>query len=461
MYNLIFIALVLVSTGCNTAGLDMYQQPESLTGESTWKGDLYFLKQELPKKHADVYHTLDQEAFELKLEELENYCNEQTQNSKIYFGVKKFIAAIGDAHTSYTIPMKTAYPLNLIVLEDGVFVTAAGGTGLDEQQQEYNLHQLVRNVSQSEPAKAKLIAISNIPIFSEDSNSVFKALLPAISHENEAYARNQLSTYLLDPVMLEGAGIIDETQTCVMTFEFPDATTKSITLEPVDLQTVFKNLEWKVWFSDFYKDSSGIPQGTYTEDREEAYPDYMEHASDFYWARYDKEHALLYILFNTCTQNEEEHFGSFISRILLEYVDGPVEKVVVDLRNNGGGNSLVINPLYGALRVSPVLKQAKKYVITGPRTFSSALMNAIHLYKEFDALVVGLPTGGKPNHYGEVGKIQLPSGNILSWSKRYFRELPGDNSPAFFPDDSSLPAPLNSQDFFHGIDPALTAILDL
>jgi hypothetical protein len=105
-----------------------------------------------------------------------------------------------------------------------------------------------------------------------------------------------------------------------------------------------------------------------------------------------------------------------------------------------------------------MLQQTRVRVITGPRTFSSALMNAVELYQEFDAEVFGAPTGGKPNHYGEVKQVRLPSGNAVSFSTKFFRLLPGDNSDAFFP-PGAVRVPMTRDEFFSLRDPVLEAVL--
>ncbi len=57
------------------------------------------------------------------------------------------------------------------------------------------------------------------------------------------------------------------------------------------------------------------------------------------------------------------------------------------------------------------------------------MLNAIDLKQKAGAVLIGEPTGGKPNHYGEVKRVTLPhSGLTLSYSTKYFSRYKKDTS---------------------------------
>jgi len=81
---------------------------------------------------------------------------------------------------------------------------------------------------------------------------------------------------------------------------------------------------------------------------------------------------------------------------------------------------------------------------------------ALDLKKGTGAIFVGEPTGGKPNHYGEVQVMRLPeSGLPLSYSTKYFQVVEGDPA-SIFPD---LVAEQAFADYRSKSDPALDAAL--
>ncbi|MBM4015806.1 MAG: hypothetical protein FJ293_12700 [Planctomycetes bacterium] len=129
---------------------------------------------------------------------------------------------------------------------------------------------------------------------------------------------------------------------------------------------------------------------------------------------------------------------------------------IIDLRWNGGGNSLVIQPLLRLLgRQRELREKGVLFVAIGEDTFSSAMMNAVELRRGFGALLVGTPTGGKPRSYGEIKFLRLAqSGLEVSYSTRFF-ELAPDDSPSVLPD---LAAPAALAHWREGRDPVLEAI---
>ena len=93
------------------------------------------------------------------------------------------------------------------------------------------------------------------------------------------------------------------------------------------------------------------------------------------------------------------------------------------------------------------------FVIIGRGTYSSALQNAITLSSEYNATLIGEPTGGKPNHYGEVRNFDLPNVGLRVWySTRYWRNYPEGDPLSLEPDVSAV---LTMADLLAGRDPAL------
>lgn len=99
---------------------------------------------------------------------------------------------------------------------------------------------------------------------------------------------------------------------------------------------------------------------------------------------------------------ESISFANFTRQARLGLSDSRIERVVLDLRRNGGGNNMLPEPLRRTLVKSRFNRPGGLYVLVGPRTFSAAMNIATRLERETDALFVGEPTGGRPNHYGDA-----------------------------------------------------------
>ncbi len=152
-----------------------------------------------------------------------------------------------------------------------------------------------------------------------------------------------------------------------------------------------------------------------------------------------------------------------LSRLVGEVRDrlaaGGVSRVIVDVRHNPGGDNHTYAPLLNLLVDPLVNKPGYLYVIIGRQTFSAATNFATELDVKSEAVFVGEPTGGRPNLYGDVRTIILPSSHIkVSVSSRYWQKsTPDDQRPWIAPD---IPVELSSVNYFTGVDPVLDAALN-
>ena len=135
-----------------------------------------------------------------------------------------------------------------------------------------------------------------------------------------------------------------------------------------------------------------------------------------------------------------------------------IERVILDLRRNGGGNNFLGEALRKRLENSRFNRPGGLYVLIGPQTFSAAQNLANRIERETFALFVGEPTGGAPNHYGDAQIWQGKATGITAIVSTlpWFDSYPQDKRPWIMPD---LPVPARFEDWLSGRDPALEAAL--
>jgi hypothetical protein len=83
-----------------------------------------------------------------------------------------------------------------------------------------------------------------------------------------------------------------------------------------------------------------------------------------------------------------------------------VERLVLDVRLNGGGNNYKNKPVVtGIIESKKINQPGKLFVIIGRRTFSACqnLVNELHNYT--NAVFVGEPTAENINFYGDTGEL--------------------------------------------------------
>jgi hypothetical protein len=137
-----------------------------------------------------------------------------------------------------------------------------------------------------------------------------------------------------------------------------------------------------------------------------------------------------------------------------------LKRIVVDLRNNGGGDNHTYPPLIDELRRLSKKEHKQIVVLAGRNTFSAAVNFLADLESETRFLLVGEDSGGAPNLYGDVQPLDLPQTGLRAevatiwWVKSKL----GKDDPriTFHPD---VVVPPRAKAWFAGRDPALTAAL--
>jgi hypothetical protein len=144
---------------------------------------------------------------------------------------------------------------------------------------------------------------------------------------------------------------------------------------------------------------------------------------DPFWYEYLPEKKLVYFQFNEVGNKPDETLEKFCGRMFSFINAEPVEYLVIDMRNNGGGNNTLNRPLvHGLIRNDKVNRVGHLFVLTGRYTFSAAMNGAVDIERNTNAIFAGEPTGSSPNFVGETTILQLPcSGLQLSCSSLYWQ----------------------------------------
>ncbi len=166
----------------------------------------------------------------------------------------------------------------------------------------------------------------------------------------------------------------------------------------------------------------------------------------------------LALVIGSMGDEDDKRFEAFSREVIAAMEDPAASRLIIDLRNNGGGNNLLTEPLRRMIVKSRFNRPGGIYVLTAPQTFSAAMNFATRLERETDALFVGEPTGGAPNHFGDP---QFAAGEasalpyIIS-TLRWQDSPPLDPRRRILPD---IPAAPTYDDFIAGEDRALAAAL--
>lgn len=384
-----------------------------------WRADLQHLAAELPKRHKNLFFRVGRQDFAREVARLDKAIPSM-QDFEVRVGLMRLAASVGDFHTgvSWRRDDFGSYPLQLYSYRDGLYVTGAS--------EEYR-----------RALGTRLVRVGDADV--ESAVAKLRGLIPC---ENEWCFRDRLPYFLNVPEFLYALRILPDARRGRFTFE--DGAGKRFALE---MSAVPPQQRQSVRWAYLTAPPSPKEQTLW-----------LRNQNVNYWYEYVPESGTLYFAYNRCRDVESQPFGKFAGDLLAFADSHPVERFVIDLRRNGGGSEALLMPLISELRSRPAInRKGRLFVVVGRGTYSSAAQNAMTLKQSTQAVVVGEPTGQKPNHYGEVKTFRLPnSGLEVTYSTVFWKSVDGD-PPAFMPDVMAEPS---FADFSSGRDTALTAILN-
>ncbi len=133
-----------------------------------------------------------------------------------------------------------------------------------------------------------------------------------------------------------------------------------------------------------------------------------------------------------------------------------VRRVIVDVRLNGGGNNATYGPLVGALQRPDVGRKA--VLLVGRVTFSAAGNFVAEVEARTRARLIGEPTGGAPNQWGDSTVLELPAAGLaVRVANQYVQVTKASDRRATIRPD--IQVDLTAADFFAGRDPVLARAL--
>lgn len=363
-----------------------------------WIEDIEFLKCTLIEKHKNLFFNITRKSFDEDINNLKRIIEKLDYND-MKVEISRLVASVGDAHTAVKLPTNYLLPLEFYWFNEGIYIVKALG--------EYK-----------ELENYKVIEINNISI-----DEILDELSEIISHENSSYLKANIVKYIQAIEILYGLTIVDNIENCTIKLESLNGNIKTKNIKSVDVINYNKMLE------DDYNTKVNV-------ELRNSMPLYMKNSNNNYWFEYLENDQILYFKYNSCRNKLEEPIDYFIKNIIDFIEKNNVEKLVVDLRNNTGGDSRLLEPFIEYVKENRNINtKGNLFIVIGRDTFSSALINAFSFKNETSAILIGEPTGGKPNCYGEIEKFILPNSKFLiTYSTKYYSLIEDDKIESLLPD---------------------------
>ena len=419
MKNILFISLLLIAS--------TFLAQEKLTPKQ-WQEDLRYLQKTIHKDYSHLFVKTTKQDFDNQVETLyNNIPNLKTHQIRV--GLTRIVSQFKYGHTQipYSTTVKNGIlPINLYQFDDDIYIEGV-------------------HKDQKKALGAKILKIGDTPI-----NKALALIYPVVPVENEQYFKAYGLRFLLSPEVLHTQGVIPElSETVTLTLEKEGKvfTHNFKTIDIKDKPRTFNfTLPTKEWL---------------TARDTETTPLYLKHFDDkLFYFEYLEELKTLYVRQSSVFDDANETLKQFYKR-LFKFIDTHnVEKLVYDVRLNGGGNNYNNLPLIKGLMARPKInKKGNFYFIIGRETYSACqnLTNEITRYTE--AILVGEPTSENINFYGDARPVELPNSKITAYlSYLWWQDMPAlENADWTTP---SIPVSMSFEQYINNEDPVLEAALN-
>lgn len=393
-----------------------------------WQSDLRFLQQTVHKDYSFLFRKVTASEFDAAVEKLYKAMPGMQEHERIA-GMGRIVALFKYGHTALgwrLSPFKYhVAPVNFYWFSDGIYAE-----GADKKY--------------ASITGAKLIKVEGMPV-----EQVLEKIKPLVPSENDQYFKGYGLDFLAIPEALHAQGVTKKLKNAV-TYTFEKG---GMMIEQVI--TGIEGLHLPRNYG-FVKN-----EGDWISAREQnVIPYYLKSIEKNYFYEYIPEFKTVYVRQSQVLDDREETIAAFYKRV-FDFIDkNDVDKLVIDVRLNGGGNNYRNKPVVtGIIESKKINKPGKLFVITGRRTFS-ACQNLVNEFSNYtNAIFVGEPTAENVNFYGDNRRVDLPATGIpVFLSFAWWQDKPQwENADWLAP---QLAVDMSFEEYKTNRDPVLDACLN-
>ena len=339
--------------------------------------DFQFLIDEMLAKHPDPSRKMTKEVWDKRIAEIKSELDSEKSTTDFYFILQEFVAEMEDAHTGLVmLDERRRLPLLLDWTEEG-WTVLESGHGVE---------------------KGDLI----VSLGGMEVEEIAKELGRYVSAENPYWKRFRTNFLIKDEYFLKKLSLVKNNQV-VVTVEKIQGEKRKVRVPLVKKEVADSQISDAEdnWYSSYKR---------------------FNDSNTFGWS-IDHENDIGYYYLHAC--NDTREYRKSVSLFFKEVKKDGIGNIVIDLRQNAGGNSAVIDAFIN--RIQPSNKNnytnfsGNTFVLISNNTFSSANMFASVIQENNIGILIGEPTGNSPFAFGEVISGVLPNSKIyLSLSTKEY-----------------------------------------
>jgi hypothetical protein len=393
-----------------------------------WREDLAVLRKEMPAHHANLFHDMTPAQFDSALNSISARLPSLARH-EVIVELQKLDALVGDGHSSVgpwrdSVIAFHTLPIALYWFPEGLIVRAADS-------------------AHSNLLGGRVVAISGMRV-----DSVAARIRPLISRDNDMGVRAFTPLFMVMPEILQSIGVANDMRRIPFTLDFAGRS-RTVVLSPAGLFPMLTGDADRSWNK----------RAGWVDARDKAAtPLWLSDPTNIYWFKYLADARALYVQINTIQQKRDDSLRTFMARAIRSADSAGADKLILDLRLNGGGNGDFNKQIMLPIIKSRYDTPGHFYVLTGRRTWSAAQMLATELMKYTTAIFVGEPTASHGNHFGDSYRIVLPNSKVtVRVSTLWHQYLDSRDKRLMI--EPQIRAPLTFVDYVEGRDPAVDSVI--
>ncbi|MDX2068701.1 MAG: hypothetical protein SFV55_09760 [Haliscomenobacter sp.] len=255
--------------------------------------DLAFFKTELSNRHKNLFSVISEEDFNQKIAEIEKKSSSLTKES-FEIELFKIIKAIGDEHTFIVPAYQTTFPITFDILEEGIFVT------------------------KTDSVHSNLLYKQLDGVGSKATKNILEDFKAIINTENQSYFEVNFLNLIRNPRVLMGLNLA--TSEASGLFQLGGEKHHILAIQKSDYSPLIS-------------------------------PNYLRYKKkDKYWYELIDNGNILYFNYQSCSEQKNKPFETFNAELFSFIEENKPRKIIIDLRNNSGGNSGILRPFLEKLK---------------------------------------------------------------------------------------------------------------
>jgi hypothetical protein len=403
-----------------------------------WQRDIAYLARELPRVRIHGLSSARKPAWEAAASRLEAQVP-QLSDGQLIVGMARMVAMLHDDETLLNLPPGPVYPLLAQWIGTRLYLIA------------------LPSIDRTDLG-AELVAIDGHPIA-----QVLAQLRSVIDYQDAGVLRAGQATDLTNGKLLHWLGITSSPRSAAFTVRTAAGHTRTVrfvagasVIAPRILSYTLpanvghgQTLKISYLPTDFLL-QAGPQQGI----AHVPLPLYLNGLARLYWLRILPGDRAVYLKYNLCLPGDQFQQLAATALALLRAHRG--YRLIIDLRNNPGGDSEPFQALVNGIRTDPAINRPGRiFGLINPWTNSSATVDASDLSQQTHALLVGQEVRDPIDEFGNsYGDLKLPGSPL---SVMYTTAVVnGSKARLGVPDIGVAPT---LHDWLAGIDPVLETAL--